>query len=336
MAPPIASQHYYVAPSDLAAQAHHVEQHRIRVPDKRLAAQASHATTHPVLRGTVLTEKSASGMLVHLVDALAMQDFTVEAGVSPCLKITIFFEGETRFQFGDQTLTLQKDSQQAKVMTISRDEACRMRIEEGDRRYGLYVAVTPEWFRSQGFTDNTLLQRLQAHLSIQDWALPRHLWLHARKLLEQPDTSKKGRLMREGFGVALIGEWLASLEEATTHSVPAVNRQVQRFVQFLSDESSWDLSMAAIGDRLGMSAATLQRYAREHLGMSLSQYLRKQRLNRACQALHRGEASIMEAAHIAGYSHPNNFTVAFKRQFGVPPTEVHQRSLNSLLTRYSA
>ncbi len=336
MAPPVTSQDHLVAPSDLAAQAQHLEHHRIRVPAKCFATPQSVSSSHPVLRGKVLTEKSASGMLVHLVDALAMQDFTVEAEVSACLKVTIFFEGETRFQFGEQTLTLEKDSQQAKVMTISRDEKCRMSIRDGDRRYGLYVAVTPEWFASHGFSDVTLLQRLKEHLSIQNWVLPRHLWLQARKLLEQQDTSPQGRLVREGFGMALIGEWLASIEEANQTPVRLVSRQVQRFVQYLSDEASWSLSLDMIGNHLGMSSATLQRYAREHLGMSLTQYLRKQRLNRACQALHRGEASIMEAAHIAGYSHPNNFTVAFKRQFSVPPTEVHQRSLNSLLTRYSA
>lgn len=339
MAHSVSTQGSLVSPNDLENQARRLQQDRIDPMTSEVTYRfenVRYRQQQPVLRGSILTEKSLSGMVVHVIDALAMQTFCVQAQMQPALKITLFFEGNTHFEFGQASLHLPSNGQLANVLTIRDETECRMHIKEGDRRYGLYVAVTPDWFARQGLDSERLQARLNKHLTLQQWALPRHLWLHARKIIEQPELSASARLGREGFGFALIAAWLASLEESLpakerTHSD---KRQVQRFCQFLSEEESWLLSLDEIGHQLGMSAATLQRYAREHLGMSLTQYLRKQRLNRACQGLHRGQLTIMDAALLAGYNHPNNFSVAFKKQFGVSPTEVHECSLNSLLTRH--
>ncbi|MBJ7552183.1 helix-turn-helix transcriptional regulator [Marinomonas ostreistagni] len=301
---------------------------------KQPLASGDQKSKHPVLKGSILTERSASDVVIHMTNAIAMQDFMVETKIEPCVRIILFFEGENRFQYGPHSVTFHKDSQRAKVVTVREVAPCHMSIRNGDRRCGLYVSVSPAWFAEQGLNSAALEQRLAEHLSVSDWSLPRHLWLHARKLLDAPASSATAKLAREAFAMSLIAAWLDSLEEQSSEQAGHDSRQGLRFCQLLAQEESWSMSLEEIGHQLGMSAATLQRYAHDHLGMSLTQYLRKQRLAQACQVLYREHASISEAALLAGYNHPNNFSAAFKRHFGVSPNEVHQYSLNALLTRH--
>lgn len=293
-------------------------------------------TSKPMLKGSILTEQSDSGMVVHITNAEAMQSFIVDTQIQPCIRIILFFEGENRFCFGQQNVTFEKDCQRARIVMVTREAPCRMDIRKGDRRSGLYVSVGLDWFSQQGIESdvlNTLLA--QQTLNIQPWALPRYLWLQARNLLDLPVDSQISRKQREAFGMSLMMAWLWSVEEqARMDHEGHDSRQAQRFCQLLAQEESWSMTREQLGDRLGMSHATLQRYAQEHLGMSLNQYLRKQRLVQACQALYENTVSITEAAALAGYNHSTNFSAAFKRQFGVSPAAVHHYSLNALLSKH--
>jgi AraC-like DNA-binding protein len=58
--------------------------------------------------------------------------------------------------------------------------------------------------------------------------------------------------------------------------------------------------------------------------MGVFEHLRCLRLERARLALERGEVAIAEAAFLAGYASPANFATAFKRRFGLTPTDVRR------------
>lgn len=325
-----------VLETELRAHSTNANQYQLSVPKRPKKASEAQASSisHPVLKGAILTEQGESGVVIHMTNAVAMQDIIVNTQIEPCVRILLFFEGQNRFRYGTHSVVFTKDSQRAKVVTVSEAAPCYMSINKGDRRCGLYVSVSPEWFTKHKLSSAALNKRLAEHLSVTDWSLPRYLWLQARKLLDFPEMSPIGKLAREAFALSLLTAWLASLEEKRTEQVGYDSRQGLRFCQLLAQEESWSMSLDQIGHELGMSAATLQRYSRDHLGMSLTQYLRKQRLNQACKALYREQVSITEAAIMAGYNHANNFSVAFKRQFGVSPNEISQYSLNRLLTHH--
>lgn len=58
--------------------------------------------------------------------------------------------------------------------------------------------------------------------------------------------------------------------------------------------------------------------------MSVFEHLRYMRLERARLALERGDVPIAEAAFLAGYASPANFATAFKRRFGLTPTDARR------------
>ncbi|RAH98427.1 hypothetical protein DLJ53_27450 [Acuticoccus sediminis] len=77
---------------------------------------------------------------------------------------------------------------------------------------------------------------------------------------------------------------------------------------------------------VGASVSTLQRLFHAVHGASIYGVVRERRLVEARLALEGGSLSITEAAERAGYRSPANFATAFKRQFGVSPSDVARRA----------
>lgn len=71
--------------------------------------------------------------------------------------------------------------------------------------------------------------------------------------------------------------------------------------------------------QLGTNSTTLRRAFKATYGMTLMDYIRKQRLEAARIMLREGKFQIAEIAYRVGYSNPANFTNAFRRQFGYAP-----------------
>nr|WP_281378417.1 helix-turn-helix transcriptional regulator [Halomonas organivorans] len=80
-------------------------------------------------------------------------------------------------------------------------------------------------------------------------------------------------------------------------------------------------TQAELARRLGMSLSNLQRRFRAQRGESLGRFLRRYYLTLARDALTRDAVGIESAAELAGYSSAPNFATAFKREFGLTPSE---------------
>lgn len=71
--------------------------------------------------------------------------------------------------------------------------------------------------------------------------------------------------------------------------------------------------------RYGYSARKLNEGFKQCFGSTLIAYCSEQRLNAAYDAILRSDLALKVLAGRLGYSHVNNFTAAFKKQFGVTP-----------------
>ena len=81
--------------------------------------------------------------------------------------------------------------------------------------------------------------------------------------------------------------------------------------------------------RLARDAATnqtkLSQAFREAYGMTIFEYVRRRRMEEARKLLRGSSLSVTEIAFEVGYEHSCNFSVAFKRYFGVTPREHRNR-----------
>lgn len=79
-------------------------------------------------------------------------------------------------------------------------------------------------------------------------------------------------------------------------------------------------SVADITARMGVSRSLLHMKMKSLLNISTGDYVRKRRLSRACSLLKDG-FNVSETSYRTGFSEPNYFSKAFKKEFGVTPTE---------------
>jgi len=83
-----------------------------------------------------------------------------------------------------------------------------------------------------------------------------------------------------------------------------------------------DCSVSDIALANNMSVSTLQRRCKNTFNMTVNEYIRLRRLDRAKTAITVQGLSIGQAAYRAGYNHSSNFIAAFKKQYAVTPAEL--------------
>ena len=84
-------------------------------------------------------------------------------------------------------------------------------------------------------------------------------------------------------------------------------------------------SLRELAAEHGISVSYLQKSFKQVYGMPIYQYLKTYRLERAAAALRNSKRSVTRIALDAGYTNPAKFSEAFRRQFGLPPSEYRKR-----------
>lgn len=91
-----------------------------------------------------------------------------------------------------------------------------------------------------------------------------------------------------------------------------------------------DMDANFIAQQIGMSRASLYSKMKEDLGMGISEYILKCRLDYASRLLNKGTMSINEVSERSGFKHPRNFSTLFKSAFGKSPTEYKKEAQQTL------
>lgn len=85
-----------------------------------------------------------------------------------------------------------------------------------------------------------------------------------------------------------------------------------------------EFSIADITQNLYISRSLLHVKMKSLLNISMGDYIRKKRLNKACDLLREGY-NVNETAYKTGFANPNYFSKSFKKEFGVKPTEYQKK-----------
>ncbi|AKH20584.1 helix-turn-helix transcriptional regulator [Sedimenticola thiotaurini] len=89
---------------------------------------------------------------------------------------------------------------------------------------------------------------------------------------------------------------------------------------FILEHIEETLSVETLARNSSMSPSTLQRLFKRAYGSTIMEFIRTRRLEQARQKLLEDGITVGEAAHCAGYSSTANFSTAFQRAFGYPPS----------------
>jgi AraC-like DNA-binding protein len=124
-------------------------------------------------------------------------------------------------------------------------------------------------------------------------------------------------------GHDLLLEFLTALANSASPPAGPITRaladRIHAAAEILRRRLETPPALAALAREVGLSETTLKRGFRQVFGTTPFAYLRARRLEHAHALLAAGDATVLEAAALVGYSNPSNFAAAFRLQFGVNP-----------------
>lgn len=100
---------------------------------------------------------------------------------------------------------------------------------------------------------------------------------------------------------------------------------VKHIHDFILEHISEHYTLNELAERFDISLTSMKTCFRGVYGTSVYAYLRTYRLQLAEKLLKDGRLYVAEIAYHIGYENPNKFTSAFKKAYGVQPTEFRKR-----------
>lgn len=100
------------------------------------------------------------------------------------------------------------------------------------------------------------------------------------------------------------------------------DRLLERVIKVVNENlSNPDITSEDIAVQVGLSRVHLYRKLLELTNQTASNYIRNIRLNKAAELLRLGKMSVAEIAYEVGFKTPNHFATAFKKVYGMSPSE---------------
>lgn len=142
----------------------------------------------------------------------------------------------------------------------------------------------------------------------------------ATRLLATPRDTICGKLQFESLVLDLLAQILSRSFPIRPGRGSRRQSAVDEAVDILREEWSAPPTIAALARRVGLNECYLKAEFRQRTGLSIGEFVRKLRMEKALELIESGECSILQVALSVGYSNPSHFSAAFKRFYGRLPS----------------
>jgi AraC-like DNA-binding protein len=210
---------------------------------------------------------------------------------------------------------------------------CGVFMPQSQTQVGVNIHIEPHLL-SQLFATSTgeLSSELQPLLRENDWhqTFTTKTTATMRSVVQQIiDCSLIGatkRLYLQGKVFELMALQLDAIlenKDSATSAFPKPDTiaRIHYAAEILRSHLEQPPSQIELARQVEVSDRTLQKCFKSVFGMTPFAYLTQQRMNRAEQLLRQSERTVAEVANLVGYANPAQFAAAFKRQFGISPSE---------------
>ena len=161
--------------------------------------------------------------------------------------------------------------------------------------------------------------------------------LHITRFMFKAASMLMTGASRKLFCQASLLEYLAALVHhvcgsevtAPEHSQQSRNRVLALHAQLMACEGKLP-TLDELAKEYGRSAKLLNEEFSHEFGKSIYAFMAEHRLSQAHAALENTPITIKQLAARLGYTHVNNFTIAFKRRFGYPPGHLRKEKSNQM------
>ena len=169
---------------------------------------------------------------------------------------------------------------------------------------------------------------LSTHLAHFSFEPGEHLVQLAEKIIHPPsnldEELKEIFLNAQGLEVMWQSFLALNMHQNAEGNAPRLEqlKSSEKIRDFILQHIDDDLTIGSIAASIGMSVSNVQRLFKDRYHVTIFDFIRAQRLERAKTALEEDGIAISHAAHMARYSSVSSFTTAFKKAFGTTPKSV--------------
>ncbi|MBD2091502.1 helix-turn-helix transcriptional regulator [Microcoleus sp. FACHB-1515] len=149
----------------------------------------------------------------------------------------------------------------------------------------------------------------------------------AQQIIDAPFRGGMKRLYLQAKVFELLTLQLDAVLSDRTQALPSVKLKADTIArlhhakEILTAQLENPPALLELAQQVGLSDRTLQRGFKLLFDSTVVGYLAQRRMERAEQLLRQGDRSVAEVANLVGFSHLGNFAAAFKRQFGITPSQ---------------
>lgn len=283
-----------------------------------------------VLRGRLGFLKGHAGLMVHATDTEQVDDLEMEFSARPGLTVSIMLEGRIGVRIGDREFTLtDSHTSQARAWMLTKPARLTRRSQKGQRIRKVHIIVTRDWLEAL-FPENDARPGAFEEFTRQNkatisWQPSKRILGLAEQIMNPPRQSEAlEKLYVESRAIEIVSDAFSQFSDRTTADGGVLSTKQQerasRITDYIDHHFHDEIPLTKIARDLAMSVASLQRVYKAAYGKTVNEAVRDRRLAAAREAIQKNGLTVGQAAYLAGYADPANFSKAFKRRFGISPS----------------
>lgn len=113
------------------------------------------------------------------------------------------------------------------------------------------------------------------------------------------------------------------LPETASPEGKFLNKLMQLMEENMEDP---EFNVGGLVEHIGMSQTVLYKKIKAITGLSITDFIKSQRLKRAAQLLSEGKLNVAEVAYAVGFNDRKYFSKEFRKQFGLAPSDYVQKT----------
>lgn len=268
------------------------------------------------------------GIMIHGSKGAEVQSGTVLRVIAehnPMVIINVVVCGRVKFAFDDSSFDVSADNKpQVVVINLCEPSSFQRDIIIQSNLNKLNLLFTHQWLESNlgNCLPKTITNFLNRHQASMQFDATEHILALTHDFFETQDTATN-QLVRESVSLQILSEVLKVIEandRITNKHEPQDCGLVTEVVKLLNLYDPKLVAVEQLSHCLGCSEKALKEQFQHKMGMTINEYARISRLEKARYAISSGASTISQAAYESGYEHPSNFTSAFRRLFGYSPS----------------
>ncbi|GAA0575189.1 AraC family transcriptional regulator [Caenispirillum bisanense] len=287
------------------------------------------------LRGRFLVRTLRCGLTLHMSDAVDLHDLTTQATVAPGMTVSLFLQGRVgisvagrRHEVGACPNGSGAAVPAGFLYTTTGPDLFERRGVRGQRMRKVCLRIPTGWLEDAGDVaggDHLVRQLAADHGAALAWPLGHDLARLAGAMLDGGGDGEglAAELFQESRALDILGRAFQAIggPAAPSRRPARAEARVAAACAYIEAHLDEPLSLTDVARHAAVSVSTLQRLFRDVVGLSVGDHLRRLRMDRARRLLEHDGASVTEAALVAGYGSAANFATAFKRLYGLTPSE---------------